>query len=75
MDLERKAFNISLQIAIFAMRANLLTYHGKYVHFELVNRSRNIVFSKRKKQELFFLITLSEGMEELKVKYTKINIF
>ena len=41
------------------------------VHFDLVNRSTNTVFSICKKQELCFLTTLNKGMEELKVKYTK----
>ena len=32
------------------------------VHFELVNRNTNTIF---------FLTTLNDGVEELKVKYTK----
>ena len=45
------------------------------VHFELVNRTTNTVFSICKGQELSFLTTLNNGVEELKVKYTKTNIF
>ena len=41
------------------------------VHFELVNRSTNIVFSICKRQGFCFLITFKDGAEELKVKYTK----
>ena len=41
------------------------------IHFELVNRSTNTVFSICKRQELSFLATLNHGAEELKVKYTK----
>ena len=46
------------------------------VHFELVNRSTNTVFSICKRQELCFLTTLNDWAEELKFKYTKtINTF
>ena len=41
------------------------------VHFELINRSTNTFFSIFKKQELCFLTTLNNGVEELKVKQTK----
>ena len=41
------------------------------IHFELVNRSMNTVFSICKRQELCFLTISTEGMEELKVKYRK----
>ena len=42
------------------------------IHSELVNRRVNTVFLIRQKQELCFLTTLNEGMNELKVKYVKI---
>ena len=45
------------------------------VHFELVNRTTNTVFSICKGQELSFLTTLIDGVEELKVKYTKTKTF
>ena len=45
------------------------------IHFELVNRSTNTVFSICKRQELSFLATLNDGAEELKVKYTKTTTF
>ena len=41
------------------------------VHFELVNRSTNTIFSICKRQGLCFLTTLNDGVEQLKVKYTK----
>ena len=41
------------------------------VHFELVNRSANTIFSICKRQELYFFTTLNDGVEELKVKFTK----
>ena len=41
------------------------------LQFEPVNRSLNTVFSIRKKQELAFIIPLNEGIEELRIKYTK----
>ena len=41
------------------------------VHFELVNRSTNTIFSICKRQELCFLTTLNDKVEELKVKYAK----
>ena len=41
------------------------------VHFEVVNRSMNIVFSIYKRQKLRFLTILNEGVQELKAKYTK----
>ena len=41
------------------------------MHFELVNRSMNNVFSMYKRQELCFLTISTEGMDELKVKYGK----
>ena len=41
------------------------------VHFELVNKSTSAIFSISKRQELCFLTTLNNRVEELKVKYTK----
>ena len=45
------------------------------VHFELVNKSTNIIFSIYKRQKLYLLTTLIDGVEELKVKYTNIQTF
>ena len=41
------------------------------LQLELVNRNMNTVFSIRNKQEIGFITTLNEGLQELKVKYTK----
>ena len=41
------------------------------LQLELVNRSLNTTFSVRKRQEIGYIISLNEGLDELKVKYTK----
>ena len=41
------------------------------VHFELVNRSTNSIFSTCKRQSLSFLTTLNDEVKELKVKHAK----
>ena len=41
------------------------------VQLELVNRSMNTVFSIRKKQEISYITTLNEGIEQLKILFTK----
>ena len=41
------------------------------LQMELVNRSLNTTFSIRKKQEIGYITSLNEGLDELKVKYTK----
>ena len=42
------------------------------IHFDLVNRSAGGgIFTIHKKQELCFMATLNEGMDKLKVKFTK----
>ena len=38
---------------------------------ELVNRRSNTTFSIRKRQEVGFITSLNEGLDKLKVKYTK----
>ena len=42
------------------------------INFDLVNRSTGgAIFIIHKKQELWFMATLNEGMDKLKVKFTK----
>ena len=42
------------------------------IHFDSVNRSTSgAIFTIFKNQELMFITTLNEGMDKLKVKYTK----
>ena len=41
------------------------------LQFELVNRSKNTIFSKCKRQEIGYIVPLNEQIEQLKVKYTK----
>ena len=41
------------------------------LQFDLVNRNTNTTFSICKKQEIGFITSLNEGIEQLKVKYTK----
>ena len=41
------------------------------LQFELVNKSINTTFLIRKRQEIAYITSLNEGMDELKVKYTK----
>ena len=41
------------------------------LQLELVHRSMNTIFSIRKRQEIGYIVPLNEGIEKLKVKYTK----
>ena len=41
------------------------------LQFKLVNRSLKATFSIRKRQEIVYITSLNEGLDELKVKYTK----
>ena len=41
------------------------------LQLELVNRRSNTTFSIRKRQEVGFITSLNEGLDKLKVKYTK----
>ena len=41
------------------------------LQFELVNRSINTAFLICKRQEIAYITSLNEGVDELRVKYTK----
>ena len=41
------------------------------IQFELVNRSLSTTFLIRKRQEIAYVTSLSEGLDELKVKYSR----
>ena len=70
MDSNWKAFNISTDNSI--CNANQPANLPWKIHFDLVNRSTSgTSFTIHKKQKLCFITTLNEGMDKLKVKYTK----
>ena len=68
-----KAINMSSKTTrtAFAMHTNSLTHHRKYILNCLIE-VQTLFFQYAKKEELCFLTTLNDGVEELKVKYTKI---
>ena len=53
------------------MNLNQPIYLPWNLQLELVNRSLNTTFSILKRQEVGYIISLNEGLDELKVKYTK----